>query len=119
LKLADKLGDLVDKEAKKLDDEIPGLFKRAQQEEGVVLDCYGWFFRVALDAIGIGKCIMHKLQQATYEIIKGGFGRNYGAVHDAEQKVPKCFSIWSTNEAEDFSFHSLIYRVSINLHICF
>lgn len=45
---------------------------------------------------------------------EGGFGRNYGAVHDAEQKVPKCFSLWSTNEAEDFSLHSLIYRVSYN-----
>jgi hypothetical protein len=45
-------------------------------------------------------------------ITKAGFGRNYGAVQDAEQKIPKCFSLWSTNEAEDFSLHSLIYRVS-------
>jgi hypothetical protein len=117
LKLADLLADLLDKEAKKPEDSIP---ERAQQGEGVVLDCYGLFFRVALDGIGIGEeYTMYTLERSTYRIIQGGFGRNYGAVHDAEQKIPKCFSLWSINEAEDFSLRSLIYRVSTNIHLCF
>jgi hypothetical protein len=54
-KLAEKLGDLIDKEAVEMDNKFPDMYKRAQQDEGIVLDCYHWFFRVALDAIGIGE----------------------------------------------------------------
>jgi hypothetical protein len=49
------MDELVDKEAREMDHKFPGMFNRAQQDEGVILDCYHWFFKVALDAIGIGK----------------------------------------------------------------
>jgi hypothetical protein len=67
MKLADQLGHLVDVEAEKLNDKFPGIYKRAQQDEGVVLDCYGWFFRVGLDAIGIGEgCTIWRSGLSTY-----------------------------------------------------
>lgn len=37
-------------------DVNPNMFPNGlEKAEGVVLECYHWFFRVALDAVGIGK----------------------------------------------------------------
>jgi hypothetical protein len=63
-KLADRLDELVDQKANEMNHKFPGTVKGAQQDEGVVLDCYRWFFRVALDAIGIGKGYVLKLATA-------------------------------------------------------
>jgi hypothetical protein len=48
------MGELVDKKAHGMTSKLPGV-SGGQQDEGIILDCNRWFFRVALDAIGIGK----------------------------------------------------------------
>jgi hypothetical protein len=48
---------------------------------------------------------------------EGGFGRSYGSIQDGERGVPKYFALWSSNEAEDFSVSSLVYRVRTLIYL--
>lgn len=101
VQLADRLDALVENKkhdydlspgSKDLPGAAPAIFEGGT--DGVILDCYHWFFRVALDAIGVG-----------------GFGRNYGSIHNEEQGIARVFSVWSANESQDFSISTLLYRI--------
>ncbi|KAF7984103.1 hypothetical protein HWV62_16712 [Athelia sp. TMB] len=94
LQLADRLDALVAGQQHELGASFPGISAADEKAPGVILDCYHWFFRVALDAIGVG-----------------GFGRNYGSIHNEEQGIARVFSVWSANESQDFGLSTLVYRV--------
>lgn len=61
MQLADRLDELVDNQERELGPNFPGISAHEEKADGAIIDSYHWFFRVALDAIGIGMRLLSNL----------------------------------------------------------